>query len=64
MSEEEFKIDELYDPKKENVPYTFAIIKPETCTDIDKIQKIIEKIEKEGFVIKAMLQREPTKQEI
>lgn len=49
------KIDEFYDPKKENVPYTFAIIKPETCTDIDKIQEILAKIESEGFVIKAML---------
>lgn len=64
MSEEELKIDEFYDPKKENVPYTFAIIKPETCTDSERLQEILDKIEEEGFVIKAMLQREPTKQEI
>jgi len=37
MSEEELKIDEFYDPKKENVPYTFAIIKPETCTDSERL---------------------------
>ena len=64
MESEEIDNEEFYDPKKTNVPYTFAIIKPETCCDSNKVQEILERIEKEGFVIKAMLQREPTKQEI
>ena len=29
--------EEFYDHKKENVPYTFAIIKPETVCDEDKV---------------------------
>ena len=29
--------DEFYDHKKENVPYTFAIIKPETTCDSKKV---------------------------
>ena len=29
--------EEFYDPKKTNVPYTFAIIKPETCCDQEKV---------------------------
>jgi hypothetical protein len=33
MESEEIDNEEFYDPKKTNVPYTFAIIKPETCCD-------------------------------
>ena len=53
--EETTGMDEFYDPKKENVPYTLAIIKPETCTSQEKVQEIINEIEDAGFGIKAML---------
>jgi hypothetical protein len=37
MDESDIGNEEFYDPKKENVPYTFAIIKPETTCDSDKV---------------------------
>ena len=61
---DEIDNDEFYDPKKTNVPYTFAIIKPETCCEPEKVQEILNKVEEAGFGIKAMLEREPTKEEI
>ena len=38
---DEIDQEEFYDHKKENVPYTFAIIKPETVCEIEKMQEII-----------------------
>lgn len=55
MDDSEVMTEEFYDHKKENVPYTFAIIKPETVCDLDRTNEIIDKIEEHGFGIKAML---------
>jgi|JI6StandDraft_1071083.scaffolds.fasta_scaffold03432_13 hypothetical protein len=48
----------LFDPKQENLPFTIGLIKPNTCLNIEAVQKIIAQIEGAGFIIKNLIQRE------
>lgn len=69
-------MDLFFDPTKENLSYTVAIIKPDTSFKqknvkyfkiynyFFQIQEIINIIESEGFIIKNILQRELVKEEI
>lgn len=55
--------NEFFNPKLVNLPYTVAIIKPDTCLNSKTVQDIINKIEEQGFTIKNMIQRELIKEE-
>jgi len=55
---------EDFNPKKENIPYTIGIIKPDVAQQDSKVQEILAKIEAEGFSIIQMLKKELTKQEV
>lgn len=68
---------EEFNPKKENIPYTIGIIKPDVANEDTKVsltsspsylpfqvQEILAKIEAEGFSIIHMLKKELTKQEV
>jgi nucleoside diphosphate kinase len=55
----------LFDPKQVNLPFTLALIKPDTVLDPDKLQEIIDFIEKSNqLAIKNMFQRELLKEEV
>jgi nucleoside diphosphate kinase len=53
-----------YNQKKDTLPYTIAIIKPDTVLYRAKVQEILTKIEEEGFMINNMIQRFMTKEEV
>lgn len=53
----------LYNYKRINLPYTLALMKPEICTSVEKIQSVINAIEDEGFDIRFLIQRDLTNQE-
>lgn len=53
----------LFDPKQQNLPFTIGLIKPNTCLNIEAVQKILSQIEAAGFLIKNMIQRELFKEE-
>ena len=68
---------EEFNPKKENIPYTIGILKPDLVQFEDKVptyllqsphipqtQNVIAKIEESGFAIIQMLKKELTKQEV
>lgn len=55
---------EEFNPKKENIPYTIGILKPDVVQFDAKVQEILAKIEAEGFSIIHMLKKELTKQEV
>lgn len=42
----------LFDPKQENLPYTFAMIKPDTTLKPNVVQEVVNKIEAAGLTIK------------
>ncbi|CAD8167407.1 unnamed protein product [Paramecium octaurelia] len=47
----------LFDPKQENLPYTFALIKPDTTLKPNVVQEVVNKIEAAGLTIKNFVQR-------
>lgn len=55
----------LFDPKQVNLPFTIAIIKPDTVLEPEKLEQIITKIENsKELAVKNMFQRELLKEEI
>lgn len=46
----------LFDPKQENLPYTFALIKPDTALKQNVVQDVINRIEGAGLTIKNFVQ--------
>lgn len=49
----------LFDPKQVNLPFTVAIIKPDTVLEPEKLEEVIALIEKSNeLAIKNMFQRE------
>jgi len=54
---------EPFNPKKENVPYTIAIVKPDIVAEDEKVQEILTKLEAK-FTIANMLKKELTKEEV
>jgi hypothetical protein len=49
----------LFDHKQVNLPFTIAIIKPDTVLEPEKLEQIINKIENsKELVVKNMFQRE------
>lgn len=53
----------LFDPKQVNLPFTIAIIKPDTVLEGEKLEQIISKIENsKELVVKNMFQRELLKE--
>ncbi|CAD8175836.1 unnamed protein product [Paramecium octaurelia] len=46
----------LFDPKQENLPYTFALIKPDTTLKPNVVQEVVNKIEAAGLTIKNFVQ--------
>lgn len=53
----------LFDPKQVNLPFTIAIIKPDTVLEPEKLEQIISKIENsKELVVKNMFQRELLKE--
>jgi len=55
---------EEFNPKKDNIPYTIGILKPDLVFQEEKTQQILAKIETSGFSIIHMLKKELTKQEV
>lgn len=53
----------LFDPKQQSLPFTIGLIKPNTCLNIDSVQKILQQIEANGFQIRNLIQRELFKEE-
>jgi hypothetical protein len=53
----------LFDPKQVNLPFTIAIIKPDTVLEGEKLEQIVSKIENsKELVVKNMFQRELLKE--
>ncbi len=55
---------EHFDHKKENLAYTIGIIKPKTSQSLEKTNEIVAVIEKEGFIIKDILKKTLSEEEI
>lgn len=55
----------LFDPKIQNLPFTIAVIKPDTCLEEERLASVIKGIEEGGeLTIKNMFQRELVREEI
>ncbi|KAM3142181.1 hypothetical protein pb186bvf_005590 [Paramecium bursaria] len=54
----------LFDPKQQNLPYTFALLKPDIVLKPQVVQEVINKIESQGLIIKNFIQRELYKEEV
>ena len=60
---EESRSNQVYDPKKLNLPYTVMVIKPELCLNWTVCQEILATLESQGFEIRSVASREITRQE-
>ena len=60
---EESRSNQVYDPKKLNLPYTILIFKPEICLNWAACQEILATLESKGFEIRSVASREITRQE-